>query len=455
MLNNDAARGLLDEHRLIAHKQRLIAWTCMTLTGLTFAGMTCAGVALWQGQADGSLPGIFLINFGSLLSLCWVFFVVNYAIEYCKHHALEVRVQQNPAEAYRMVLSGRVVAWYTRFKIRPVMDEHQLAQRRKRLRACFPWLELLLTSPVVLWGGLMLLVMDSPAEKWKYVSIAAIVWGSVLLGAFAMRLLMQLVPSCWNHGLRHRHLALPQRPGAKEVFFIASQSRSEVAVSFDGLLTQFRNIGQLPPQPRENSTDKYLAKSQLVAHYSDGQIIAWSLKMIYGVALDRRRPWLIGQQGFPVEVSKVQELYQWLASEPRKELFRFCGTTYTDPEIRCTRATLLSPHLENIGTDEFPVDHRPAMVLVASFSCGQSGIVRISLLSMAGSEVGLVQLQSTDTIADLWWEIDSQPRFAGQRVALMLANGRSLDDTQTHPMRLAEVMQADSPHVPLQPTVDV
>lgn len=447
---NDAARDLLGAPIELADKRKSIPWLCMTLTGLTIAGMICGGAALW-----GSVPGNLLFNFGVPSAGFWVCLAIHHAMEYCKLHALEAQVRQNPDEAYRMVLSGRVVAWYTRFTSRPVLNEDQLTQRRKRLRACFPWLELLLTTPVVLWGALMFFILDSPAARWRYVSIAAIVCGSVLLGAFALRLLLQLLPSLWNHRERLRHLALSQRPGAKEVFFIASQSRAEVAVSFDGLLTRFRNIGQLTQQPQVASDDKFLAKSQLVAHYSDGQIVAWSLKMIYGVALGRRTTWIIGQQGFPVEVSKVQELYQWLASEPRKELFRFCGTTYTDPEIRPTRATLLSPHHENAGADLFPTDQRPAMVLVASFSCGQSGIVNISLLSMAGSEVGALQLQSTDTIADLWWEIDSHPTFAGQRVALMLANGRSLDDTQTHPMQLAKVMQADSPYMLLQPPVDV
>lgn len=94
------------------------------------------------------------------------------------------------------------------------------------------------------------------------------------------------------------------------------------------------------------------------------------------------------------------------------------------------------------------------MVLTATLSSGQAGAVHVSLLSMAGNELDVVQLQSTDTIADLWWEIDSHPFFSGHRVALMLANGRSLDDTQTHPMQLAELMQAGSPHVLLQPTID-
>merc|ERR1719272_1176074 len=105
----------------------------MILTGVTFAGMIYGGAALCR--AESSLPGIFLIIFGVIFAISWVCLAIHYAIAYCKHHALEAHVRQNPSEAYRMVLSGRVVAWYTRSKIRPVLDEHQLAPQRKRLRA--------------------------------------------------------------------------------------------------------------------------------------------------------------------------------------------------------------------------------------------------------------------------------------------------------------------------------
>jgi len=253
---------------------------------------------------------------------------------------------------------------------------------------------------------------------------------------------------CRNHCQRRRQPELSQRPGAK-VFFRASESRSLVAVSLDGSLFYFHSIGQLGPKPptSDSWSHKYLAKSQLVADHSVGEVGGWELQMTYGekrseVGGDR---WLVRQVGFPVEISQLEEFYQWLASEPRRELFRFCGTTDTEPQLQPTLATLISPLNHSPDACEFPVDQRPRMVLTASLSCGQLDMVHISLLSMGGNELGVVQLRAADTIADLWWEIDGHPSFAGQRVTLLLANGCSLNDTRTQLTTLAEVMQLGSP----------
>jgi len=155
---------------------------------------------------------------------------------------------------FHMVLSGRVVASDVRMVSarRPDLNERDLQQRRDSFRAYFPWVELLLISLVAIGisvaFGRKYVISRHPAPLRKYVSLAAIIGCSVFLGAFAIRLLLRFGPSLHNHIQRRQPLDLSDRPSTKETFFLALQGRSQVAVSFDGILTTFRNVGQLPPR---------------------------------------------------------------------------------------------------------------------------------------------------------------------------------------------------------------